>query len=111
MNLVTSIVEITLCLIAILGFLLMLKPYHPLYIKDYIVEDVYASMTSLNYVNYTPQDVCSVIKTVLPENYIYNVSINGTYICGYPLKEKMQELECILVKNGTIYNIVISIGK
>jgi len=111
MNLYTLIIEITLSIITIVAFLSMLKPVHHIYFKNYIGEDIYASLTSLNYINFTLEDICNITKEIIPSNYIYNISVNNTYICGDIVNNKLEELGFILVKNGTIYNITIKIGK
>jgi len=107
----TIVVEVIFSLITIVGFLFLIEPSYTFNVKTYIFEDLYASLTSLNYQNFVLQDICSITASILPGNYKFQVIVNGSLICGSNYSEKLYEIEDILVKNGTIYNISIVIGK
>jgi|GEM_PF-5751440 len=79
-------------------------------IKDFIYEDLYASLISLNYLeNVSEAFICNIISNVLP-NGSYIVSINNTYVCGEEnLTNISRSLEYLAYINGSIVNVNILI--
>ena len=107
----TLIFEIVIALTFLYVMLANVYIPHKLHTKNVFIDDLEASLTSLNYINFSLQDICNITSIVVPGNWKYNVSVNNTYICGNTISSIYYEIPFVLVKNGTIYKIDIKIGK
>ena len=100
-----TIFEIILGLLVFIMFLTFID--FPLYtdIKSYVFEDLYASLTSLQYINYTENDVCNIISKIYP---LFVVYINDTLACNTTL-EYTRGIKFIEIRNGSVTNITVYI--
>jgi len=105
-----TILEISVGILAIAYLLTISVPQH-FNVKYYIFEDLYASLISISYQNYSTEKVCNVVREIIPPNYKYLVLENGNEVCGNNVVERVGEISHFIEYNGTVYNITIIIGK
>ena len=76
-------------------------------IRDFVYEDLYASLVSLNYLeNLDINHICNVTSNILTEGS-YIVLLNNTALCGTNISETRRSIEYLLYINGSVYNINI----
>jgi len=79
--------------------------------KYYLFEDLYASLVTLSYQNYSSTKACEIVNKIIPGNYKYQVLENSNIICGDIVREQFWRISHFIEDNGTVYNITIIIGK
>lgn len=105
------IIEIFLAMLVLFFFLdkFILNFYSN--IGDFMEEDIYASLISLNYQNFSSIDelksnICNIIKEITPEYAIY---INGSFSCGYEDEEYNKIIKTFYIINGEIIEVFVKI--
>lgn len=104
------IIEIIIA-IAFLFFLDSLIPKFYLNIKNFIEEDVYAFLISLNYLNFSSIDdikkiLCTNLAEIVPEYIVY---INDSLVCGNQNIRYNKIIKTFYIVNGEIINIYIGL--
>jgi len=104
------VLEIIIRMLAI-GYMVSLDVPIGFDTKYYLLEDLYASLLTLNYQNYSSEKVCDIVENIIPGNYKYIVFENNNIICGTSTDNYSWRVSHFVEYNGTIYNITILIGK
>ncbi|HIP66786.1 MAG TPA: hypothetical protein EYH09_01510 [Candidatus Nanopusillus sp.] len=104
------VLEIIISILAV-GYMVSLDVPIKFDTRYYLFEDLYASLITLNYQNYSSKKVCNIIENVIPRNYKYVVFENGNIICGESIKDYYWGISHFIEYNNTIYNITILITR
>jgi len=105
-----TVLEIIISILAI-GYIVSLDIPIEFDTRYYLLEDLYASLLTLNYQNYSSEKVCNIVKNIIPENYKYTVFENDNIICGEVIDRYFWKISHFVEHNGTIYNITVLIGR
>lgn len=108
---VLLIIEVFLVITVLFFFLNNLIPKFHLDLTEFIEEDVYASLISVNYQNFSNINelnkiLCSIIEEITEEYAIYT---NRTFVCGENKEEYKRSIKTFYIVNGEIIEVLIKL--